>query len=69
MSQDQHALVKEIFLQASELTGKEREEFLKEACAGDKNLRDSVISLLKNDSPETILTGLSDSIVDKEQRG
>ncbi|MCA9041298.1 MAG: transporter substrate-binding protein [Planctomycetaceae bacterium] len=68
MTQDQHALVKEIFMQASELTGKEREQFLNEACGDNEKLRNSVVTLLENDSPETILTGLSESMVDSQQR-
>ncbi|QDU80995.1 Serine/threonine-protein kinase PrkC [Polystyrenella longa] len=68
MSQDEHARVKEIFLKASELKGTKRKEFIEKACGNNDKLRDSVISLLENDNPETILTGLSESLVDSEKR-
>lgn len=41
-----HARVKEILFEASQLEGKARSEFLDRACAGDRELRDEVESLL-----------------------
>ena len=50
-----HARVKELFLQARELTPENREEFLRRECGGDTTLGEEVTSLLDFDNSKTIL--------------
>jgi tRNA A-37 threonylcarbamoyl transferase component Bud32 len=55
MTPDQHAQVKELFLQAREMSTENRANFLRQQCSDD-TIRVEVTSLLNHDSTATILT-------------
>ena len=56
MNTERHRLVKEIFLEAGRLVGERREEFLRNRCGDDTELRSDVESLLEYHLTQTILT-------------
>ena len=56
MTPDQHAQVKELFLQARELSEDDRAEFLRKECGEDAELIREVTSLIRHDTTDTILT-------------
>jgi hypothetical protein len=55
MNPDRWEVAKTIFGQAIELARARREQYLKEACGGDAALLQEVRSLLKADSPDTVI--------------
>jgi len=61
MTPERHARIKEIFLSAGALPPEQRADFLRQACAGDQELRDQVEELLEHDSAPA--AGGSDSAV------
>ncbi len=55
MTPERHARVNELFAEAAELEGQQRDSFLTDACGDDIELRREVESLLAYDSPQTII--------------
>lgn len=61
MTPERHQQVKQVFFQVCELNEDDRLPVLEAACRGDESLHQEVLSLLKHDTTETLLAGLSDT--------
>ena len=58
MSQQRHEKISELFSKARRLHGDEREQFLRDACGDDAELRREVDELLTSDAQDSLQTGL-----------